>query len=129
MFYFFVLCFKLEALRFHSLNATNMEEIDKILKRSFKFTLRFSIRATLLNSPGVIKYIGYISFDKYAMIQMLYIHILHAYTITTDIDLIPQCKQENTFTSPCNSCIVAGHLTNVHSPKDLKPNFQTRRGN
>jgi len=27
----FVLCFKLEALRFHSLNATNMEEIDKIL--------------------------------------------------------------------------------------------------
>jgi len=31
MFYLFVLCFKLEALRFHSLNATNMEEIDKIL--------------------------------------------------------------------------------------------------
>jgi len=30
MFYLFVLCFNLEALRFHSLNATNIEEFDKI---------------------------------------------------------------------------------------------------
>jgi len=36
MVYLFVLCFKLDALRFHSLNATDMEEFDNIYSIQIK---------------------------------------------------------------------------------------------
>ena len=64
MLYLCVLCFKLEALRFHSLNATNMEEFDKssIIKYKYKRLFNKSLTIFFLNLDQHDSEVNYLTF-------------------------------------------------------------------